>query len=409
MTSLVSRPVAAAASSDRLAANTAWMCARSVVRLLVQAAYFVAVARGLGAAGYGEFITVAALAAMLVPFGGLGTGNLLVRDVSREPAALAERWSTALVTTVLSGLLLTALLFVVASYALAGVPVLLVVLVGLADLVFAQVADICGKACQAEQRLDLTAGLDTLLSVVKLAAALVLWLLITTPTPLVWACCYAAANVLAAAVSMGVIYARHGALPLRWCVSGRATREGVYFSLSLWAQAVQRDIDKMLIIRLAGPQAAGIYAAASRIVEMAFTPVHSLLAATYPGFFRHGAAGLGGALAFARPLVAAGSLYGVVAGLALVLAAPALPLLLGEGFEGAVESIRWLALLPLLKALHYIAGDVLTGAGFQRLRSGLQLLVGAAGVGLALWAIPLFAWRGAADAAVATNLVLVVA
>jgi O-antigen/teichoic acid export membrane protein len=410
MTSLVARPAEAGlAPRDRLAANTAWMCARSVARLILVSAYFVAVARGLGAAGYGEFMTVAALAAMLAPFGGLGSGNLLVRDVSREPAALPERWSTALVTTALSGLLLTAVLVVVASYALAGVPLVLVALVGLADLVFAQFADVCGKAFQAEQRLDLTASLDTFLSVAKLAAAVALWVLITEPTPVIWAACYATANVLAAAVSVGAIYARHRRLPLRLTISGRATREGFYFSLSLWAQAVQRDIDKMLIVRLAGPQAAGIYTAASRIAEMAFTPVHSLLAATYPGFFRHGAAGLRGAMAFARPLVVVGGLYGLVAALGLALAAPMLPLVLGEEYAGAVESLRWLALLPLLKALHYVAGDVLTGAGFQRLRSGLQLLVGAAGVGLAMWAIPLYAWRGAAGAAIAANVLLVVA
>ena len=49
---------------DRLVANTAWMCARSALRLILQGAYFVAIARGLGAAGYGEFISVGVLAAI---------------------------------------------------------------------------------------------------------------------------------------------------------------------------------------------------------------------------------------------------------------------------------------------------------------------------------------------------------
>jgi len=52
---------------------------------------------------------------------------------------------------------------------------------------------------------------------------------------------------------------------------------------------------------------------------------------------------------------------------------------------------------------------VLTGAGFQRLRTGLQICVGVIAVALAVWAIPLYSWRGAAGAAVASNVLLVAA
>jgi len=385
------------------------MCARSALRLILQGAYFVAVARGLGASGYGEFISVGVLAAMLAPFGCFGTGNLLIRDVSREPAAMAQSWWTALATTVLSGLPMIAALLALAAWILPGTPPLLVLLIGIADLVFAQLADICGKAFQAERRLDLTATIDTLLSAVKLVAALGLCVLVSTPTTLAWAGFYAGANLLGAAVGIGLVVVRHRVLPPRFSVSVRTLREGLYFALSLWAQAVQKDIDKMLIVRLSGPLAAGVYTAAFRLVEMAFTPIFSLLAATYPGFFRHGVSGLRGTIAYARPLVLVGGLYGLAAGLVLTVAAPVLPLLLGDGFEGSVEVVQWLALTPLLKSLHYIAGDVLTGAGFQRLRTCLQLGVGAAAIGMAVWAIPLYSWRGAAGAAVVSNVLLVVA
>ena len=394
---------------DRLVANTAWMCARSALRLILQGAYFVAVARVLGAAGYGEFIAVGALTVMLAPFGCFGTGNLLIRDVSREPAAMAQSWWTALATTVLSGLPMIAALLALAAWILPGTPPLLVLLIGIADLVFAQLADICGKAFQAERRLDLTATIDTLLSAVKLVAALGLCLLVSKPTALAWAGFYAGANLLGAAVGIGLVVARHRVLPPRFSVSVRTLREGLYFALSLWAQAVQKDIDKMLIVRLSGPLAAGVYAAAFRVVEMAFTPIFSLLAATYPGFFRHGVSGLRGTIAYARPLVLVGGLFGLAGGLVLTVAAPVLPLLLGDGFEGSVEAVQWLALTPLLKSLHYVAGDVLTGAGFQRLRTCLQLGVGAAAIGMAVWAIPLYSWRGAAGAAVVSNVLLVVA
>src|SRR5437879_7184816 len=83
------------ARTNRLAVNTAWMCARGGVRMALQAAYFVIVARVLGAAGYGEFIGVSVLAAMLAPFGSFGTRHLLVRNVRREPATPADSWGNA--------------------------------------------------------------------------------------------------------------------------------------------------------------------------------------------------------------------------------------------------------------------------------------------------------------------------
>ena len=397
------------ARASRLAVNTAWMCARGGVRMALQAAYFVIVARVLGAAGYGEFMGVSVLAAMLAPFGSFGTGNLLVRNVSREPATMAESWSTALVTTGTAGVILIGLLVGLAAVILPGTAVLLLVLVGAAELVFAQLADICGKVFQAQQRLDVTAGLDTGLSAAKLLAAVGLYALVSSPTPVAWAWFYAAANGIAATIGLCVVYARHGLLPVRLSLSGRATSEGLYFALSQWIQAVQRDIDKMLIVRFSGLHAAGIYTAASRIVDITFTPVLAMLSASYPGFFRHGASGLRAAMVFGRPLLVAGGLYGAVSGLVLVSGASVLPLILGESFEASVHAVQWLALINVFRAFHYVAGDILTGAGFQRRRTCLQIVAGAAAVLIAMWAIPLYSWQGAAGAALVSNLLLVAA
>src|SRR5262249_29732409 len=256
-------------------------------------------------------------------------------------------------------------------------------LIGVADLVFAQFSDLCGKAFQAQQRLDVTATLDTVLSLAKLVAAIALYAAVATPTPLLWAWFYAAANGVAATIALVVVFARHRRLGVRGRISLRSIKEGMYFALSQWTQAVQKDIDKMLIVRFSGVHAAGIYAAAARIVDITFTPVLSLLSATYPGFFRHGAAGLRAALAFGRPLLLAGGLYGLISALALVTGAPVLPLVLGESFGGSVHAVQWLALIPLFRAFHYVAGDVLTGAGFQRRRTYLQVLAGVAAVVMA--------------------------
>ena len=51
-------------------------------RLLIQAIYFILIARALGPNQYGAFVAVTALASVISPFVGVGSGNLLVKYVA---------------------------------------------------------------------------------------------------------------------------------------------------------------------------------------------------------------------------------------------------------------------------------------------------------------------------------------
>jgi O-antigen/teichoic acid export membrane protein len=152
----------------------------------------------------------------------------------------------------------------------------------------------------------------------------------------------------------------------------------------------------MMLARLGTLPAAGVYAAAYRATAMAFTPIAGMLAATYARFFKRGQAGIAGSRRFAAELLPAAALYGAAAGIALFLAAPLLPRVLGPDYASAVGAVRWLAPLPLIQAFYYLAGDALTGAGHQRVRTGLQIGAAAADVLLCLWLIPAHQWLGAA-------------
>jgi O-antigen/teichoic acid export membrane protein len=68
-----------------LARNTAWMITGQGMRLVIQAAYFLEIARSLGVSNYGAFVGVVALVGVVYPFASLGGGNLLVKNVARDP------------------------------------------------------------------------------------------------------------------------------------------------------------------------------------------------------------------------------------------------------------------------------------------------------------------------------------
>src|ERR1700733_1597974 len=67
----------------RLAKNASWMFLGQGVSFVVQACYFVLLARLLGSDQYGSFVGAAAAVSLLSQYSTLGSGLVLVRQVSR--------------------------------------------------------------------------------------------------------------------------------------------------------------------------------------------------------------------------------------------------------------------------------------------------------------------------------------
>ena len=180
-------------------------------------------------------------------------------------------------------------------------------------------------------------------------------------------------------------------------------REGFYFATSLSAQTIYNDIDKTMLARLSTLGATGIYAAAYRLIDVAFIPVGSVLNAAYPGFFREGKGGIQAATHYGRTLLKKILPYSLFAAVALFVGAPLVPRILGHQYVEVTEALRWLAVLPLLKTLHYFIADSLTGAGYQGLRTLVQIGIAAFNILFNLWIIPAYGWRGAAWSSIASD------
>ena len=97
--------------------------------------------------------------------------------------------------------------------------------------------------------------------------------------------------------------------------------------------------------------------------------MRAALAAAYPRFFQAGAEGLRSALAVSRSIALPGIGYAVVVAGVLLIGAPVIPLVLGADFAPSVGAVQLLAALPVLRWIHYLAADSLTGAGRQGART----------------------------------------
>lgn len=392
------------------ARNTLSMLLGQGLRIVVQAGYFILVARALGAGEYGAFAGVVALVAIIAPFSSLGAGNLLIKNVSRNPAVFAECWGNALLLVGLSGTLLSGFVLICFRWALpASVHWLSVLTICLADILAVRIIEIAGQAFQARHELRFTALFSLLPSVLRMLAAAGVFAIWRHASVLIWAWAYLTGAALSALITIIVTTRRLGRPALALWRIRDEWREGLYFSAGLSAQTVYNDIDKTMLARLSSLEAAGIYAAAYRIIDVAFVPVRAVLFAAYPEFFCKGRDGLQGSFRYARRLLPVPLTYSLLSFAGLMLAAPIVPVLLGHEYAQAVDSLRWLAVLPVLKTVHYFMADSLTGAGYQGVRTAAQLLVAAANVVFNLWLIPAYAWQGAAWASIGSDALLILA
>lgn len=386
-----------------LTRDTVWMLLGHGAQLPIRAVYFILIARSLGAGGYGAFIGVTALVGILAPFASLGSGNILIKNVARDRSVFQEYWGRTLLLTCSSGLILSILTLSLSKFILPGtIPFLLVVSVAIADLVFLALLNVSCQAFQGFQRLGMTSFLLILPNCTRLLALSVL-ILFKKPTPLDLGYVYLLSTGLAFLIAVYLVARELGKPVYTMRVLDSEIKEGLYFSVALCSHSIFNDIDKTILTRFATLEAAGIYAAAYRLIDVAFIPVRSLISASYARFFHSGIHGMRGTMALVGKLLPYAAAYGLAVSLLLFGGAPLLPFILGREYMEAIDALRWLSLLPFLKVLHYFPANALTGAGFQGLRTFCLLATAVFNVALNLWLVPKYSWKGSAWASLASD------
>src|SRR5206468_2102936 len=96
------RLISGALKGDSVAAHTVWMIGGQGLRVALQAAYFVIIARVLRPDGYGAFVAASAITAIVSPFAGWGSGHLLIRELAAAPERFRAAWGSTLRVTFLS-------------------------------------------------------------------------------------------------------------------------------------------------------------------------------------------------------------------------------------------------------------------------------------------------------------------
>jgi len=388
----------------KLARNTGWMFLGQGLRLLIQAAYFVIIAHSLGVEQFGAFAAVTAMVAIFSPFVGLGSANLIIKNVARHRELLDESFGNGTLLTLVTGLAGVGIVIAACQWALpASIARSIIFMVAFADLVCFRQLIFVASAFQAVERLDRTAQINVLISAARFLGIAITVVYVRHPSAALWAYVYAGTTAIATLIALASVRSLVGSF--RWSLPHikEELLEGLYFSGGLSAQTIYNDVDKTMLARLSTLDANGIYSAAYRLIDVAFIPVSSVIYAAYPGYFRQGKGEVRAAYTYAKRLLPKPIGFSLLAFAAMVVGAPLIPKVLGAEYLRTVEAVRWLAILPLFKTIHYFFADAISGAGYQGLRMCLQIVVAVFNVLVNLWAIPLYSWRGAAWSSLASD------
>src|SRR5450432_224613 len=127
-------------------------------RTALQAAYFILIARALGAGDFGAFAAIVALVGILVPFSGFGASQIMIQKVSVDRSLAPLFWANAVRVTFISGGVLSVAVVLLSGWlAPKGVGLSTVACIALADLMFTPISQAAGTAFIAYERLTRTA------------------------------------------------------------------------------------------------------------------------------------------------------------------------------------------------------------------------------------------------------------
>jgi O-antigen/teichoic acid export membrane protein len=389
--------------TSSLARNAGWMLVGQGLSLLLQAAFFVLLARLLGVREYGVFAGAFAFVGIATPFCTLGSGLLFMRYVSARPSTYAVYWGNILLSTVVAGAALAGVLYFVAPHLLNPASASIVIIVAMGNCVFTQLVATMSFVFQTFERLQMTAALNILTNSLRLVAVGIMAALLPHASARQWALVSMYISILAALVGFLIVTRSYGPPKFVPKILLSHTWEGLGFSLGWSAQSIYNDIDKTLLSHYGMNIQNGIYTMAYRIVDVATIPVTAVDAAALPRYFQEQDKSAGRVPVLGFRLARRAALIGLLMSGGLFVAAPLIPHLVGHGFTDSVLALRWLCILPAMRGIHQLTGSAITGMGFQRFRTVAQFSAAGLNLVLNLGLIPRYGWLGAAWASIATD------
>ncbi|RFC64394.1 lipopolysaccharide biosynthesis protein [Fulvimarina endophytica] len=360
-------------------ADYASLVSGSAGRLVLSLLYFVCVANSLSIGDFGLFATASAAGVMLSRVFGLGFYSPLYRTATVRPRLIGTYTAGLLIASAASLPLVAVMAAIFYLLAFAGeMSALAFSLILLAEIVGWRTLEIVIVVNNGLGRFGRGAILTIAGTLLKALAA-VLFFALSDGSLLVWCALYLAGNLVAAAGSVLLWYPRQRLKfrPRLWLARWRDSVSVCGADVVFYLQS---DLDKLLVLAVGGPTAAGIYAIVMRLVDLTALPVRSFNTLIVqkimkaPGFLDSWKRRIG-----IEALVAAVSIAGI-AGLGGILRF--FPRALGDNVADAAPLVLLALLVPAFRNLVEYESELLYAAGRTGVRVAMLAGLAAAKAGL---------------------------
>jgi O-antigen/teichoic acid export membrane protein len=371
-------------------------------RLAISVVYFLIIANSLDLGDFGVFAATSAVGLVLSRVLAFGFISPVYR-VATARSRLLGVYCGGLLALGLASLPLVALLAVgIHALAFTGKIALIPFLVIIAAEVLGwRIVEYVVIMLNGLSRFGKAAALVIIGSAARTLAATMFFLLPWRELE-AWIGFYAAANAVTLAVAL-MLFTPAMRLRFVWRLYPRRMRDALMAAASEITFYIQSELDKLLVLTMAGDRTAGLYAIAMRLIDLTAVPVRSFNQMLVQKIIQDGAIKEGGALAGRRRLIlietaiAAVSTLGL---LAFIILLWLYPLALGGNLARVAPYLLPMLAIPALRNLVEYQGELLYAreravtravllAGLAALKLSLMALLLRIAPSFDIWALPL--------------------
>lgn len=394
----------AAIGPEGMAQRLGWSGAVEVLQLISSLLVFIVLAKLLSISDYGRLGAVLGVAGTTAALGSFGSHVLLIKRVSQgEP--LAQSWKRSTSIAIL-GLGAGALIIIGLQPVLfANIDRSAFALLIVAQVNFFWLTELAVFVGTATRRLKEAAQIRFLVLVCRLAA--LAWFALYGNGELIrWAAASFVSFGVAVVLALTYIWRVFGPLPSLRHGSIADLREGTPFSVNAGSESLVDVSDRPMLIHYDKSVDAGIYSLGGRIVQFGYLPLRVIMRASDADLFAAGKRGTASALRVTRSLLGPMLAVSISVGVALATLAPVVPIIAGSEYNEAIDAIRLLAALPLIRAAQYLMGNCLSASDHQWWRVGATLSAAVVNFSLNLLLLPTGTWRTAVFTTMVSELYL---
>ncbi|MEL6202691.1 MAG: lipopolysaccharide biosynthesis protein [Pseudomonadota bacterium] len=380
VTDLQMTPIAAPRESLAVFANKYLRAVSGdVIRVFIQLFYFYLVANTLTITEFGLFATASSVGIVLSRVSGFGFLSPLYRIATVKPQLIGTYTSGYLVAVMISLPLVTLLAFGVhALFFAASMLLLPFMLIVLSEVLMWRSVEAVININKGLERFG-TASFIIVFGFAMKAVAAVILALQTTPDLAQWASIYFVAQTVAALLATAFFFPKQR---LRFRLSLYKRRLPDAFSVS-GAEVlfyIQSELDKLAVLALGGPAAAGVYAIIMRLVDLTALPVRTFSTLLTQRLMRRPEI-------MSRFSVRVGFELGVfvistAAILAMIVVLWIKPDILGANVASTASLLSLVLLVPAFRNLIEYQAELLYGRGQTFIRLANYGLLGVAKLGL---------------------------